>query len=155
LIGGYEGRWLLIGGHYLNGPAFGGLIGTAAAFGRFLQDQLRPRSVLFGDTTRALFYEPQRTTTGAVVTMTPGWHIGASDGQRFYYKEGGGGGFHCMMRMYPASGHGSVVMTNATGFDVAGFLDRTDRQFHGQSGSHLKVLPSSPIRGLTPPTGRK
>jgi D-alanyl-D-alanine carboxypeptidase len=52
LIGDYSGRWLEIRSHYLNGPAFGGLVGTARGFGTFLQDQLREQSVLFNDTTR-------------------------------------------------------------------------------------------------------
>lgn len=61
--------------------------------------------------------------------MTLGWHIGDLDGVRFFYKEGGGGGFHCMMRLYPAAGVGTVVMTNATGFNVRRFLDTTDSSF--------------------------
>ena len=129
LIGDYSGRWLEIRSHYLNGPAFGGLVGTASGFGKFLQDQLRERSVLFNDTTRHLFYAPQQTTRGAPVAMTLGWHIGDLDGTRFFYKEGGGGGFHCMMRVYPGDGIGTVVMTNATGFDVRRLLDTIDASF--------------------------
>lgn len=60
LSGDYTGRWLEIRGHYLNGPAFGGLVGTARRFGTFLQDQLRERSVLLNDTTRHLFYARNR-----------------------------------------------------------------------------------------------
>jgi len=44
LIGEYAGRWLSIRSHYVNGAAFGGLVGTARGFGRFLQDQLGARS---------------------------------------------------------------------------------------------------------------
>jgi D-alanyl-D-alanine carboxypeptidase len=129
LIGGYEGRWVQIRGHYVNGPAFGGLIGTAAGFGTFLQDQLQPHSRLFGDAARGLFYEPQHTRQGAPVPMSLGWHIGTCGVGRFFFKEGGGGGFHCLMRVYPAAGLATVVMTNATGFDVRRFLDRTDPGF--------------------------
>ena len=129
LIGSYEGRWLHIRGHYLNGPAFGGLVGTARGFGKFLQDQLHPQSRLFGATARQLLSTAARTTSGSEIAMTLGWHIGALDGARVLYKEGGGGGFHCMMRVYPSSGIATVVMTNATGFDVSGFLDRSDRRF--------------------------
>jgi len=129
LIGGYEGRWLQIRGHYVNGPAFGGLIGSARGFGTFLQDQLRPHSRLFSDSTRALYYEPQRTKSGTAIAMTLGWHIETHAGEAFYYKEGGGGGFHCMMRVYPAAGMATVVMTNATGFNVRGFLDEMDPRF--------------------------
>jgi len=129
LVGDYSGSWLTIRSHYLNGPAFGGLVGTARAFGKFLQDQLLERSVLFNDTTRQLFYTQQQTTRGVPVPMTLGWHIGESDGARLFYKEGGGGGFHCMMRLYPGDGIGTVVMTNATEFDVRKLLDKADAWF--------------------------
>jgi CubicO group peptidase (beta-lactamase class C family) len=129
LVGNYSGRWLAIRSHYLNGSAFGGLVGTASGFGKFLQDQLRERSVLFNDATRRLFYAQQHTTRGAAVAMTLGWHVGDLDGTRFFYKEGGGGGFHCMMRVYPGDGIGTVAMTNATGFDVRGLLDTIDSSF--------------------------
>ena len=129
LIGGYEGRWLQIRSHYLNGPAFGGLVGTARGFGKFLQDQLRPHSKLFSDSTREIFYAPGRTKQGTAVSMTLGWHIGSVEGVRFFYKEGGGGGFHSMMRVYPAFGTATVVMTNATSFNVRGLLDTMDPRF--------------------------
>ncbi len=129
LVGDYSGRWLAIRAHYLNGPAFGGLVGTAKAFGIFLQDQLRDRSVLFGEDARRQFYAQQQTTGGTPVPMTLGWHIGDRDGRRFFFKEGGGGGFHCMMRLYPGDGLGTVVMTNATGFDVRRLLDAIDPAF--------------------------
>ena len=129
LIGDSSGRWLEIRAHYLNGPAFGGLVGTAAGFATFLQDQLRDRSVLLDDATRRLLYAPQRTTRGAPVAMTLGWHIGDLDGTPFFYKEGGGGGFHCLMRLYRGEGLGTVVMTNATGFDVRRLLDEIDAAF--------------------------
>jgi D-alanyl-D-alanine carboxypeptidase len=134
LVGGYEGRWLHIRDHYANGPAFGGLVGTAGGFGKFLQDQLRLDSALFNRTTRQLFYAPERGTDGTVLPMSLGWHIAAGRDVRFFYKEGGGGGFHCMMRVYPAFGIGTVVMTNATGFDVRGFLDAMDRRFLAPTG---------------------
>lgn len=129
LIGDYSGSWLAIRSHYLNGPAFGGLVGTARGFGRFLQDQLRKESVLFGDDTRRQFYTQQQTSRGTPIPMTLGWHIGYAGGERFFYKEGGGGGFHCMMRVYPDGGVGTVVMTNATGFDVRALLDTIDPTF--------------------------
>ncbi len=125
LIGNYSGRWLEIRSHYLNGPAFGGLVGSARGFGTFLRDQCQPRSALFSGPTRTLFYAPQQTTRGAAIAMTLGWHIG----EGFFYKEGGGGGFHCMMRVYPSHGIGTVVMCNATGFDVGRLLNAADPAF--------------------------
>jgi CubicO group peptidase (beta-lactamase class C family) len=134
LVGDYSGRWLAIRSHYLNGPGFGGLVGTAQGFGRFLQDQLRERSVLFGDDTRRQFYAQQQTTRGRSIPMTLGWHIGHLNGQRFFYKEGGGGGFHCMMRLYPDNRVGTVAMANATGFDVCKLLNTIDPAFLQESG---------------------
>src|SRR5512147_1103332 len=97
LIGEYSGRWLEIRSHYLNGPAFGGLVGTASAFGRLLQDQLRERSVLLGTQGRRLLHDPQLTARGVPLAMTLGWHVGRGNGRRFVYEEGGGGGVHCLM----------------------------------------------------------
>lgn len=129
LIGDYQGRWLEINGHYVDGPAFGGLVGNARGFGKFLQDQLRTQSVLFGDRTRELFYEPAHTLDATEVAMTPGWHIETLEGVRYFFKEGGGGGFHCMMRVYRDRGIGTVVLTNATAFNVGNTLDVLDGQF--------------------------
>lgn len=133
LIGRYEGRWLRINRHYVNGLAFGGLVGSARGFGVFLQDQISPQSRLYEASTRELFYEPQRTREGATVPMTPGWHVGNLDGHRVFYKEGGGGGFRCLMRVYRAAGLASIVMTNATTFNVHRCLDQVDRAFLGRA----------------------
>lgn len=130
LVGEYTGRWLEIRSHYPNGPAFGGLVGTAHGFGTFLQDQLCAQSVLLDQPTRGLLYSPQRTTDGAPVEMTLGWHIDDRSGRHFFYKEGGGGGFHSLMRVYPGEhGVGTVVLTNATGIDVKRLLDEVDGSF--------------------------
>jgi CubicO group peptidase (beta-lactamase class C family) len=127
-IGTYTGSWLEIKSHYLNGPAFGGLVGTARGFGSFLRDQLTSHSTMFDDATRRLFLETQETAHGAPIPMTLGWHVGNRDGVQFLYKEGGGGGFHSLMRVYVHHGIASVVMTNATAFDVHGFLNDFDRR---------------------------
>lgn len=130
--GEYAGDWLRIRNHHLDGPAFGGLVGTATSFGRFLQDQLAPSSVLFDDETRTLFESQQKSSSGELVPMTLGWHIGEADGTRYLFKEGGGGGFHAEMRLYPESGLGTVVMVSNTDFDSTSFLNRVDRVFTGE-----------------------
>jgi D-alanyl-D-alanine carboxypeptidase len=130
-IGSYEGRWLRIADHYPNGAAFGGLVGSARGFAPVLQDALRPVSALFGPGPRELFFAPQRTTSGTLVPMTLGWHVGEvqQTGGRFYYKEGGGGGFHHEMRVYAGAGLATILMSNATGFDVKRCLNRADHTF--------------------------
>jgi D-alanyl-D-alanine carboxypeptidase len=129
--GDYEGDWLRVRNHHLNGPAFGGLVGSARGFSRFLQDQLSSQSALFTRTTHQLFETPQTNSAGKVVPMTLGWHVGEVNRERYLFKEGGGGGFHTEMRIYPASGIGTVVMVTSTDFDSTGFLNRVDQPFLG------------------------
>jgi CubicO group peptidase (beta-lactamase class C family) len=126
LWGHTEGKWLRFQAHNLDGPAFGGLIGTARAFARFLQDQLRPRSVLLDPEAKLLLETPQENSGREVLPMTLGWHVRRLKGEQTLYKEGGGGGFHCEMRLYPSRGIGTVVMANDTGFRSTAFLDRVD-----------------------------
>ena len=128
-IGGYEGHWLRLNSHYLNGPAFGGLIGTARGFSRFLQDQLRGESLLFGPETKRLLETRQTDGAGRHIPMTPGWHVGETNGTAYFFKEGGGGGFHCEMRIYPSRGLATVVLANSTEFNPTRFLNRFDRTF--------------------------
>jgi CubicO group peptidase (beta-lactamase class C family) len=129
LIGTYERGWLRIEPHYVNGPAFGGLIGTARGFGRFLQDQLCQQSMLFEEETRDLFFGQQSTNTGKPIPMTLGWHMGTNGASQFYFKEGGGGGFHSLMRVYRPARIATVIMANATGFDVKRILNAADSVF--------------------------
>jgi len=129
LIGDYEGSWLSIRDHYLNGPAFGGLIATARAVARFLRDQLREHSVLLSPATTKLFYAQQRTISGEPVPMTLGWHIGDLSGTPYYYKEGGGGGFHSEMRLYPSRHIGTVIMVNETSSSCTDTQDELDAEF--------------------------
>lgn len=127
--GEYEGDWLRIKHHHLDGPSFGGLVSNARGFGAFLQDQLAEESVLFGAETKALFESVQVNANGEPLPMTLGWHVGNVDGEPYLFKEGGGGGFHAEMRIYPERGIGTVVMVSNTDFDSTGFLNRVDQPF--------------------------
>jgi D-alanyl-D-alanine carboxypeptidase len=118
----YEGNWLRLRSHYINGPAFGGLVGTARAFSRFLQDQVRTESVLFGLETKRLLETQQTNRAGESIPMTLGWHISETHGVPYFFKEGGGGGFHSEMRLYSTKGVASVVMVNST--EPRGFVAR-------------------------------
>jgi len=125
-LDGYEDRWFHINDHYLNGPAFGGIVATGRAVALFLQDQLRERSVLFGKRTKALFYEQQKDAYGKPIPMTLGWHLGNEKGERFYYKEGGGGGFHGEMRIYPSRTLATVAIANDATFKAGRLLNALD-----------------------------
>jgi CubicO group peptidase (beta-lactamase class C family) len=126
-IGEYENGWLEIKPHYLNGISFGGIVTSGEVLSKFLQDQLRSKSVLFKNGAKKLLFEEQRSSDGKRIGMTLGWHIGAHNGTAYFYKEGGGAGFHGLMRMYPASGIGTVILSNSTTLDVAGLLNELDK----------------------------
>lgn len=130
--GNYEGSWLHIRDVYVNGPSFGGAIGSAKAFGVILQDLLAERSVLLHNRSKELLYARQTTISGKPIDMTLGWHIGTLEGVEYFYKEGGGAGFHCEMRVYPTEGLGSVIMTNRTSFNTRKALGRLDKKFFPQ-----------------------
>ena len=126
--GEYEGNWLHINNVYLNGPAFGGAIGSAKAFSRILQNLLSDNSVLLGNNVKQQLYSQQKTNAGKPIEMTLGWHIGELDDTRYYYKEGGGAGFHCEMRIYPDKNFASVLMVNRTSFNTRKQLSKLDQR---------------------------
>ena len=127
--GEYEGNWLHINNVYLNGPAFGGAIGSAMAFSRILQSLLTSDSVLLGDDVKQHLYAQEKKMSGEDIDMTLGWHIGELNEKKYYFKEGGGAGFHSEMRIYPDAGLATVLMTNRTSFDTKKQLSMLDREF--------------------------
>ena len=129
LIGDYEKNWLHIKNHYLNGTAFGGLIGSARDIALFLQDQLKTNSAILGAEMKSLLYSQHKDNAGNPIEMTPGWHIGRLEGIQYFYKEGGGGGYHCEMRLYPTAGIGTIMMVNCTNFNTRKYLNKLDVAF--------------------------
>ena len=127
--GRYEGNWLHIKDVYVNGPSFGGAIGSAKAFSKILQDLMAERSVLLSEDSKGLLFSQQKTRSGKYIDMTLGWHIGILEGIQYFYKEGGGAGFHSEMRIYPTLGLASVIMTNKTSFNSRKQLSNLDRMF--------------------------
>jgi len=128
-LGSYEDRWFHIRNHYLNGPAYGGIVASGRAVAVFLQDQLKSRSVLFSSETKELFYQQQKNNRGKPVPMTLGWHIGNAKGRSYYYKEGGGGGFHGEMRIFQEKGIAAIAVANDATFRAGKFLDMAGRKF--------------------------
>jgi CubicO group peptidase (beta-lactamase class C family) len=127
--GRYEGNWLHIKDVYVNGLSFGGAIGSAKAFSRILQDLLTERSILLSENSKRLLYSQQKTRSGKYIDMTLGWHVGILGGVQYFYKEGGGAGFHSEMRIYPTIGLASVIMTNKTSFNSRKQLSNIDKMF--------------------------
>ena len=119
---------------YMNGPAYGGLIGTARGFGKFLQDQIRPESRLLGSATKSLFFSSQKTNRGQETGTTLGWRIGRLSDELYYGKPGGGPGFRSNIRIYPKHGLATAWFINETGVSespINSFTDLLDRNFIG------------------------
>ena len=124
-----ENGWLPVREPYPQAAALGGMVSSAQAISVFLRDMLRDTSVLFSGSARSLLFEQQRTNSGQLTEMSLGWHVGRIGGAPFYYKEGGGGGFRCQMRVYPSNRIATVVIVNSAEFNAPGFLDVVDKEF--------------------------
>jgi D-alanyl-D-alanine carboxypeptidase len=114
----------------MNGPSYGGILGSARGFCRFLQDQLRPASVLLGPEQRTLFFSPQRDAHNRETPTTLGWHRGQLDGVTYFGKPGGGPGFHSNVRLYPERGIATAWFINHLGVNepkITRFGDAADR----------------------------
>ncbi|MDQ7057593.1 MAG: serine hydrolase domain-containing protein [Ghiorsea sp.] len=131
VLGEYEGSWLHIRNVYVNGAAFGGVVGTPKAFAKILQDFLGDQSKLLGLQGKAMLHSQQTTNDGNTIPMTLGWHVGLLKGEKFFYKEGGGAGFHSEMRIYPKSNIASVIMTNRTSLNSRAILSALDEHYIG------------------------
>lgn len=111
---------------YVNGPAYGGLIGTPGAFIAFAQDMLKTNGKLLLPESKQTMWQENRLNSGKASGMSLGWFKGALAGQPDACHAGGGGGFYCELRVYPESSLGSVVFTNRSGFSDERFLDKAD-----------------------------
>lgn len=106
------GKWARFRPLYMNGPAYGGVVGTARGYAKFLRDLLQPKSRLLGDEARRRFFSEQRSSSGEVLPTTLGWHRGNLDGIRYHGKPGGGPGFSGNLRIYPAQRVATVFLSN-------------------------------------------
>lgn len=120
-----SGRWLQFRNFYANGAAYGGLVGNARGFARYLQALLKPNGVLT-PASRALLFAPAHTRDGAVLPNSLGWYIGTLQGETYYAHSGGAAGYYCEIRLYPRLNRASVVMLNRTAISSLHLLDRID-----------------------------
>lgn len=124
-----EGKWKPFKDSYVNGPSYGGLIGTANALAKFIQELLKPGSKLISDDYKKKMFTENITNNNNPTGMCLSWFTGKLNGRRYYTHAGGGGGFYCEIRIYPDPGVGSVVMFNRTGMRDERFLDKPDIHF--------------------------
>jgi len=112
---------------YVNGAAFGGLVGTADGFTRYLQALLDPDGGLLSAESKKILFSANILDGGRPSGVSLSWHLGEVAGHHYAAHAGGGGGFYAEIRVYPELGRGSVLLFNRSGFSDARFLDRVDR----------------------------
>lgn len=124
---GREGAWEMFRPYHMNGAAYGGLIGSAAGFARFLQALLDDRQALLTSASMAQLFTEHRLVNGKPSGMALAWFTGRLDGERYLHHAGGGGGYYAELRLYPRLKRASVLLFNRTGMSNVNFLDRVDR----------------------------
>ncbi len=112
----------------VNGEPYGGLVGTASGFMRYLQAVLRVEKP-FTQQMLDLMWESGKAHSDSGSHMRLGWRSGTLDGERYFTHTGGGGGYYCEIRVYPDAKRASVIMTNNTGISNQHYLDNIDRYF--------------------------
>jgi CubicO group peptidase (beta-lactamase class C family) len=126
-MGKGEGSWIPFKDNYVNGAAYGGLIGTSNAFVSYVQELLKPNCTLLSDDYKKMLFTENYTNKKKASGMCLSWFCGHLNGRQYFAHAGGGGGYYCEIRIYPEHGIGSVVMFNRTGFSDERFLDKLDR----------------------------
>jgi CubicO group peptidase (beta-lactamase class C family) len=121
IVGAGDGRFVSFNRFLVDGPAYGGLVGSVRDAARFLAVHLNGGEL---DGVRLLSQagvEEMQTlqAKGRKLDVGFGWFRRGADRAAgdFWEHLGGGGGFWCMMRIYPASGVGVLSMGNASSYD--------------------------------------
>jgi CubicO group peptidase (beta-lactamase class C family) len=116
--------WKPFHNFYVNGNAYGGLIGTADALAKYGQELLRPNNRLLSEEYRQKLFTENYTNSGKATGMCLSWFKGTINGQTFFTHAGGGGGYYCELRIYPGKNLGAVILFNRTGMRDERFLDK-------------------------------
>ena len=117
------GRWTTFRRFLVDGAPYGGLIGTAEDAARLAQMHLRN-----GELDGNRIISPEDATEmrrisarGRRYDLGLGWFVPARQrgaSPPFVEHLGGGAGFFNVIRIYPSLGVGTVVMGNATKYDI-------------------------------------
>jgi D-alanyl-D-alanine carboxypeptidase len=118
--------WTQFRDFLVNGEPYGGLVGTASGFVRYLQAALRVEPP-FNQEMLDLMWVAGTARSGEKGPVDLGWRYGDLDGERYFTHTGGGGGYYCEIRAYADAERASVIMTNNTGISNRHYLDSVDR----------------------------
>ncbi|NMM47612.1 2'-5' RNA ligase family protein [Marinigracilibium pacificum] len=121
-----EGKWIPFNSFYVNGAAYGGLIGKPSAFMKYIQELLKEDSQLISNHYKKLLFEENSTINTRHSGMCLSWFKGALLGYDYYCHAGGGGGYYSEIRIYPSLNLGSIIFFNRTGMTDERFLNKPD-----------------------------
>ena len=124
-----EGKWKPFHNFYVNGTSYGGLIGTAPAFTKYVQALLNAKSILLSDDYKKMLFTENYTTGMKATGMCLSWFAGQLNGNKYFDHAGGGGGYYCEIRLYPDKGIGSVIFFTRTGMSDERVLDKVDKLY--------------------------
>lgn len=113
---------------YMNGYPFGGLIGNARGFAKYLQALLRDNQ-LITNSGRSKLFGTQKIKNGQIIDRCLSWYKDKLGQYIYYSHSGGGGGYYCEIRIYPVVKIASVIMFNRTGVNEERVLDKVDKFF--------------------------
>lgn len=133
-MGKSEDGWKPFKNYYVNGAAFGGLIGTPDAFVKYIQELLKSNCQLITDEYKKLLFTENLTNDRKPTGMCIAWFSGQLNGRKYLAHAGGGGGYYVEIRIYPDFGIGSLVFFNRTGMSDERFLDQVDKIYFGENG---------------------
>jgi D-alanyl-D-alanine carboxypeptidase len=120
--------WRAFRPYYMNGAAYGGLVGTVDGYARYLQALLDSSNVLLSPESRRALFAENVLAGGKSSGMAASWFMGTMDGEQFFDHAGGGGGYYAELRIYPGIGRGSVLLMNRTGMKNDRLLNDIDRE---------------------------
>jgi CubicO group peptidase (beta-lactamase class C family) len=127
-VGPWQERYVAFNPFYVTGPAYGGLIGGVSEAAAFVRIHLNGGRA---NGTRLLSPESvaemrRLTPRGGKRDFGLGWYRARAAKNRrpsFVEHLGGGAGFRNVMRIYPESDLGVVMMGNASSYDHEPLLD--------------------------------
>ncbi|MFZ0282566.1 MAG: serine hydrolase domain-containing protein [Bacteroidales bacterium] len=135
--------WKPFNPFYVNGPSYGGLIGTPDSFMKYIQALLKPDCQLITNEYKRLLFTENYTSDNKPTGMCISWFKGQLNGNNYFSHAGGGGGYYCEIRIYPDLGLGSLIFFNRTGMSDQRFLDRIDKlYFENHERSDLSKVAS-------------
>lgn len=141
------GKWNSFKPYYVNGAAYGGLIGKPIAFVKYIQELLKNDSLLISVASKRLLFQENKNNKQENTGMCLSWFTGRLHGKTYFAHAGGGGGYYCEIRIYPDEDLGSVIFFNRTGMNDERYLDKLDGAYFSKpqiiNGTSVKYKTST------------